>query len=83
MTDAGGEFCELVPGFTVVLIPLKELVIRSVTIFPGPEPPPGVPPDPDGDDAGGGRTFTEALLEAVVEDFDVVDWFDCLLSELF
>ena len=72
MTEAGGEFCELVPGLTVLLMPLNELVIRSVTILPGPELPlpPGVPPEPEGDDAGGGSTLTEALFEAVVEDFD-------------
>lgn len=85
MTEAGGEFCELVPGLTVLLMPLNELLILSVTILPGPvpPPPPGVPPEPEGEDAGGGSTFTEALFEAVVVDFEDDDWLDCLLSELF
>lgn len=51
-------------------MPLNELVIRSVTRPPGPEPPPGVPPEPEGEDAGGGRTLTDALFDAVVVDFD-------------
>ena len=72
-------------------MPLSELVIRSVTRPPGPEPPPGLPPEPEGEAAGGGKLAMGAAFVAVVPDFDedevedVDDFFesDCFCSDWF